>query len=163
MTAAIECLKFIIKNIDPTLTKNITIFLDSSNTLNIMTGLINPRHNKKLGEYLQELYRQAKATHNITTLWIPGHEGIEGNEIADYGTNLAAVGIFSTIRTNYENLTQQQLMQILGWRPNTQTDIRDESIEAPLETIEIIKAIQSGAIDSSVLKTKPTIRTTIIA
>jgi ribonuclease HI len=154
ITAAIECLNYIIKYKNQTETPNITIFLDSANTLMIMTGKINPKHNVKISRTLQDKWELAVSLHpNITPLWLPGHEGILGNELADHGTNLAYLQIFSTYQTPYSSLTQDELTALLGWTKELKPTDTHNTTGTHNEEVETIRKIINGVFDVSIFGT----------
>ncbi len=61
ITAAIECLIYIEKHVDPTITTEISIFLDSSTTKYIMMGKTNRKLNTSLCNTLTEQWKTHKS------------------------------------------------------------------------------------------------------
>ncbi len=80
-----------------------------------MLGNIKSKTNPMLGIKLASLWEQLTNTNtNIHARWVPSHWGIEGNDIADYGTQLVNSGTFKTNNTPHENYTHKQLLTFMN-------------------------------------------------
>ncbi len=63
---------------------------------------------------LTSLWSQLKEKHPKShARWVPAHSDVVGNEVADYGPQLANAGIFNVTDTKSENYTHKQLRNYL--------------------------------------------------
>ncbi len=99
-------------------TTDIMMYLDSSITVSLMQGETLPTKNLQLVRTLQTTWETVQTKHpQITASWVQGHSGTQGNQVADYGTNLAQMGITGVEKTDFETLTVKQL-NALRVKPN---------------------------------------------
>jgi ribonuclease HI len=77
--AAIALLK-----LPPTVPKiKLLILSDSKFAINIALGNHRPRKAKGLSRAVMSAFLSLKKLHDVTLEWVPGHEGVLGNEVAD--------------------------------------------------------------------------------
>ena len=77
--AALELLK-----LPPTVPKiKLLLLSDSKFAINIALGNHRPRKAKGLSRAVMSAFLSLRKKHDVTLDWVPGHEGILGNEVAD--------------------------------------------------------------------------------
>ena len=89
MTALLEAAQHLLAN--PPLLP-VVFFIDSTTTINIAEGRWKARSNKKLAKNLLKTLNLLELSTPFSFVWVPGHEGILGNEIADYLAKRGARG-----------------------------------------------------------------------
>ena len=59
------------------------ILSDSLLAINFAKGRFQAKKDRDLADFLRKTYFDIKRRHDITLEWVPGHMGVQGNEIAD--------------------------------------------------------------------------------
>ena len=72
------------------------IFIDNTFVINTVEDKWNANSNLTLISQAKTLLEQARRLSPTTLIWVPGHAGIFGNELADFLAKRGASGISST-------------------------------------------------------------------